>query len=124
MPIYEYRCAACRRRTSLFVRSVSSPVRAKCEHCDSGRMTRLMSKFAVPRASSIDFDDPGSLPDIDESDPRAVARWARHMKEEMGEDLGPEFDSMVDRIEAGEDPEAVMGDFDGGDDVGGGGDDF
>ena len=37
----------------------------------------------------------GGLDDLDENDPKAVARWAREMKDEMGEDLGPEFDDMV-----------------------------
>ncbi len=110
MPIYEFRCSACRRRSSVFVRTVTSTLRPKCEHCGSPRMTRLMSKFAVHGGSgSFDLDDPASLENIDESDPKAMARWARQMKEEMGEDLGPEFDDMVDRIEAGEDPEEVMG---------------
>jgi len=120
MPIYEYRCAACKRRTSVFVRSVASPVRAKCDHCGSGKLTRLLSRFAVHRGPG-DFDD-GPMPDVDENDPQSVARWARRMKDEMGEDLGPEFDDMVDRIEAGEDPESVMG---GGEGFGGdeGGDD-
>jgi hypothetical protein len=38
----------------------------------------------------------------------------------MGEDMGPEFDEMVDRLEAGESPEEVeesMGDL-GGEDFG------
>jgi len=80
-------------------------------------MTRLISRFAVHRgSSSVDSDDDiGGLDDVDEDDPKAVARWARQMKEEMGEDLGPEFDDMVDRIEAGEDPEEVMAGFEGGD---------
>jgi hypothetical protein len=34
------------------------------------------------------------------------------MGEESGEDMGPEFEEMVGRIEAGEDPESVMGDAD------------
>jgi putative FmdB family regulatory protein len=117
MPIYEYRCAACGRRSSVFVRSVTSPAKPKCEHCGSSKMSRLMSKFAVHRGGgSFNPDDPSSMPDIDESDPKAVARWARQMKDQMGEDLGPEFDDMVGRIEAGEDPELVMG----GDDDGAG----
>lgn len=118
MPIYEYRCAACRRRSSVFVRSATSTVRPRCEHCGSARMTRLMSKFAVHRGASSDLDDAGGIEDIDENDPKAVARWARQMKEEMGEDLGPEFDDMVDRIEAGEDPEEVMAGYEGGDALG------
>jgi putative FmdB family regulatory protein len=116
VPIYEYRCLACKKRTSVFVRSVSSPVTAACEHCGGKKLSRLMSKFAV-HGGRMDFDDPSSF-DIDESDPRAMARWARQMQEESGEELGPEFDDMMSRIEAGEDPDAVMGEggMDGGDD--------
>ena len=123
MPIYEYRCADCRRRSSIFVRSISSTVRPRCEHCGSAKMSRLMSKFAVHRAAG-GGDDLGGLDGIDESDPRAVARWAREMKDEMGEDLGPEFDDMVSRIEAGEDPDAVMGEGGLDDDAGFDDDDF
>ncbi|MDP9238548.1 MAG: zinc ribbon domain-containing protein [Chloroflexota bacterium] len=110
MPIYEYRCASCNRRSSIFVRSTSSAVKPKCEHCGSAKVARLMSKFAVHgKGGGFDLDDPTSMDGIDENDPKAVARWARQMKDEMGEDLGPEFDDMVGRIEAGEDPESVMG---------------
>ena len=49
--------------------------------------------------------DPSSLGDLDENDPKSVARWARKMGEQMGEDLGPEYDEMVDRLEAGEMPD-------------------
>jgi putative FmdB family regulatory protein len=123
MPIYEYRCLTCKRRTSVFVRSISSPVDARCEHCGGSRLTRLMSKFAVHRPG-LDLDSPSALDGIDENDPQAVARWARQMKDEMGEDLGPEFDDMVDRIEAGEDPESVMAEGGMGGEDFGGDDDF
>jgi putative FmdB family regulatory protein len=116
MPIYEYRCLACKRRTSVFVRSISSPVRGKCEHCGSARLSRVMSKFAV-HGGRLNLDDPSSMDGLDESDPKSVARWARQMSDEAGEDLGPEFDDMVSRIEAGEDPESVMSEAD--DDFGG-----
>jgi putative FmdB family regulatory protein len=126
MPIYEYRCLACRKRSSVFVRSVSSPATPACEHCGSKKMTRLMSKFAVhglPRRGASDYDDDlGGLDDVDENDPRSVARWARKMSADMGEDMGPEFDEMIGRMEAGEDVEGMMGDDDADDDYGG--DDF
>lgn len=121
MPIYEYRCLACKRRTSVFVRSISSSVRPKCEHCGSARLSRVMSKFAV-HGGRISLDDPSSMDGLDESDPKSVARWARRMGDEAGEDLGPEFDDMVNRIERGEDPESVMAGADGDDDFDG--DDF
>jgi putative FmdB family regulatory protein len=119
MPIYEYRCLACRRRTSVFVRSFSAAVKPKCEHCGSAKLVRLMSKFAVGRGA-LNIDDASSMGGIDENDPRAMARWARQMADEAGEDLGPEFDEMVGRMEAGEMPDddemGGFGDDDGGDD--------
>jgi putative FmdB family regulatory protein len=117
MPIYEYRCLACNRRTSVFTRSISAEVRAKCEHCGSARLARLMSKFAVRRAAPS-LDDPSSMDGLDESDPRAMARFARQMADESGEDLGPEFEEMVTRMESGESPDDLMGEdaFDGADD--------
>lgn len=68
-----------------------------------------MSKFAV-HGGRLDFDDPSSLDSLDENDPQAMARFMRQMGEESGEDMGPEFDEMIGRIERGEDPDAVMGD--------------
>ncbi len=118
MPIYEYRCLACNKRTSVFVRSVTSPVTAACGHCGGKKLRRLMSKFAV-HGGKMSLDDPSSF-DVDESDPRSMARWARQMQEEAGEDLGPEFDDMMPRIESGEGPDGVMGEsaMGGADDLG------
>jgi putative FmdB family regulatory protein len=119
MPIYEYRCGTCNKRTSVFVRSVSSKVKPVCDHCGGKKLTRLISRVAIHRGG-IDFDDPSSMEGVDENDPRAMARWARQMRDEMGEDMGPEFDEMVGRMEAGEMPD----DMDGGAFDEGGDDDF
>jgi putative FmdB family regulatory protein len=116
MPIYEYRCLACKKRTSVFVRSMSSKVNAACEHCGSKKLTRLISRVAVHRGAGDFDDDMGGLGDIDESDPRSMARWARKMRDEMGEDMGPEFDEMVGRMEAGEMPDDMDGEGGFGDD--------
>ena len=50
------------------------------------------------------------MDDVDENDPQSVARWARRMREESGEDLGPEFDEMIGRMEAGEMPDESFAD--------------
>lgn len=113
MPIYEYRCATCKKRTSVFVRTVSSPVTAACEHCGGKQLSRLMSRFAV-HGAAINFDSESSMSDIDESDPRQMARLMRQMGEESGEPLEPEMEHMLSRLEKGEDPESVMADADAG----------
>jgi len=45
------------------------------------------------------------LADVDESDPRSMARWARRMRDEMGEEMGPDFDEAIEQMEAGELPD-------------------
>ena len=54
-----------------------------------------------------DLADPGDMAGLDENDPKSLARFMRKMASETGEDLGPEFDEVVGRLEAGEDPESI-----------------
>ena len=108
MPIYEYRCNGCGRRVSLFQRSIQSEAAAVCPHCSSRDLVRLISRVAVVRSEESRLDGLASdagMADLDERDPRSLARWARRMGREMGEELGPEFDDVVERLEAGEMPD-------------------
>lgn len=118
MPIYEYRCGSCRQKTSVLVRNVATFTTPVCPQCGSNSLARLISSFAVIKSEESRMDDmadPSKFGDVDENDPRSVARWMRKMGSEMGEDMGPEFDEMIEKMEAGEMPE----------DLGeGGGDDF
>ena len=112
MPIYEYRCNDCGRRVALFWRSFSELGKTppRCSFCGGEDLTRLVSRVAVVRSEESRLDnlaDPSSLAGLDESDPKSMARWMRKMSQEMGEDLGPEFDEVVDRMEAGQSPEEV-----------------
>ncbi|MDP2663206.1 MAG: zinc ribbon domain-containing protein [Dehalococcoidia bacterium] len=116
MPIYEYVCRSCKRRSSILFRSFSQVAEPACAHCGSRELKRLVSRFAVAKSEESRMDDladPGKFGDLDENDPRSVARWARRMGDEMGEDLGPEFDEMVERMEGGEMPDDMEGGDDG-----------
>jgi len=105
MPIYEYRCEECSRKTSVLTLRVSEKVDVTCDHCGSRRLRRLMSRFATVKSEEARLDalaDPSSLGDIDENDPKSMARWMRKMGKELGEETaGEDFDQMVDEIEAG-----------------------
>lgn len=107
MPIYEFRCNRCRRRTSVFTRGMSSVVEAACSHCGSRDMSRLISRVAVLRSEDDMFSglDESSLADVDESDPRSMARWVRSMSRQMGEPLDAEMETDLERMEAGEMPD-------------------
>jgi putative FmdB family regulatory protein len=120
MPIYEYRCASCGRYHQQLVRSIASYQEPPCPRCGKATLRKLVSRFAVVRSEESRLDDladPSSFGDLDENDPRSVARWARKMGDSMGEELGPEFDEMVERMESGEMPDEGgmgMGDDDAG----------
>ena len=112
MPIYEYRCNDCGRRVTLFWRSFSEieETPPRCSFCGGEHLTRLISRVAVVRSEESRLDDladPSSLAGLDENDPKSMARWMRKMSQEMGEDLGPEFDEVVDRLESGQSPEDI-----------------
>lgn len=112
MPIYEYGCYDCHKRVNVFFRSFAEVATkpAACPRCGGTHLKRLISKVAIVRSEESRMEsmaDPSSLAGLDENDPKSMARWMRKMSSEMGEDLGPEFNEVVDRLEAGEDPEAI-----------------
>lgn len=128
MPTYDYRCQDCRKRSSIrqsYDDYGRQPV--TCPHCGSANLKRLIGRVRLLRSEDSRLDslaDPSEWGDIDENDPRSMARAMRRMGQEMGEDLPTEFDEVVDRLESGEDPEAIeksMPDLgspgDGGDDL-------
>jgi putative FmdB family regulatory protein len=123
MPIYEYQCRACRQRAQLFYQTFSAAAAATptCPNCGSTELRRLVSRVFQLRGEDAqleDMADPSSFGDLDENDPKSVARWARKLGQQMGEDLGDDWGEMVDKLEAGED----LGDE--GPPGGGGDDDF
>ncbi|HSA95651.1 MAG TPA: zinc ribbon domain-containing protein [Acidobacteriota bacterium] len=123
MPIYEYRCADCRKKTTVVTLSVAAAVEPVCQHCGGRKMTKLVSRVAVKRSEESRLEslaDPSALAGLDENDPKSVARWMKRMGREMGEEAGEDFDEEVDKAmedaekgqEAGED-DGVAGDDDG-----------
>jgi putative FmdB family regulatory protein len=116
MPIYEYRCTACRRKVTVLTMRVSEAVDPVCEHCGSHDLTRLLSRFAMVRSEEARLDDltsDSALADVDESDPKSMARWMKKMGSELGEDVGGDLDEMMDDMGGADD----TADADGGDEI-------
>lgn len=111
MPIYEYRCSDCRRRVSLFYRSFADiKEQPTCPRCGGTQLTRLISRVSVVRSEESrldDLSDPSFMGDLDENDPKSLARWMRRMSAEAGEEMPQEFDEVIDRLEAGQSPEEI-----------------
>ncbi len=99
MPIYEYRCDSCQRKQSFLILSISKPFSPKCKFCGGEKLTRLISKVAVLKSESSRLEnlaDPTKWGDLDENDPRSVARWMKKMGKEMGEDFGEEIEQIAE----------------------------
>jgi len=99
MPIYEYRCQDCGRKSSILLLRIDPEFTPPCRHCQSRRMSRLISKVAVFRSEESRLErlaDPSRLGDLNEEDPKSVARWMKRMGKEMGEDMGEDFEEMMD----------------------------
>jgi len=64
------------------------------------RFTRSLDS----RLDSMSYDE-----DLEglENDPKALGRVMREMSRETGENLGAEFDEVVNRLEKGEDPDQI-----------------
>jgi hypothetical protein len=99
----------------------------QCVHCGSEQVRRMISRVRVAKSDDRrleDLADPAALEGL-EDDPQALGRMMRKMSDEMGEDLGPEFDEVVDRLEKGQSPEEIESSMpDLADDLGGGMDDM
>jgi putative FmdB family regulatory protein len=112
MPIYEYFCLDCRKRVSVFFRTISaaSTGAPHCPKCAGVRLHRLISRVAVMKSEDSrleDMADPSMMAGLENEDPRALASFMRRMSNEMGEPLDAEMTEMIDRLEAGESPEAI-----------------
>ena len=118
MPIYEYRCTACGKKSSrIWMRLPAAAEEASltCPACGAPKLGRLMSRFSSPKSEERRLEslaDDSALAGLDEKDPRGMARLMRRMSEETGESLEGEDDEMLDRMESGE-----MPDDDGADDA-------
>lgn len=99
MPIYEYRCLDCGKKSVFVTLSVKSPLVPRCKGCGSKKMEKIVSRVAIFRSEESRLEslaDPSKLAGLDENDPRSVARWMKKMGKEMGEDLGEDFDQAVE----------------------------
>jgi len=106
-------------------------VEIHCTHCDSEKIQRKIGRIRVAKSEdsrlddlSSDFSDPAAMAGL-EDDPKALGRMMRKMKmsREMGEDMGPEFNEVIDRLEKGQSPDEIekaIPDLGGDDGTGGG----
>lgn len=110
MPVYEFKCANCRKPFELRL-SFTEYDRAVvvCPHCGSGDVNRRIRKVAVAGGDKAHLEsmaDPMAMSAL-ENDPRALGKMMREMSSQVGEDMGGEFNEVVGRLERGESPDQI-----------------
>lgn len=111
MPTYDFVCNTCGKRFDIFMSySEYGAKPVHCAHCNSADVRRRMTKVRIAKSEESRMesvaDGFGNLDDMGD-DPKALAGMMRKMGNELGEDLPPEFDDVVDRLEAGQSPEEI-----------------
>jgi putative FmdB family regulatory protein len=108
MPIYEYRCHDCGAKSSFLVGMTSKAVDIVCQRCGSSRMEKLVSRCRYVMSEDTRMEkmaDPSAFGDLDENDPKSVARWAKKFGSQLGEDMGEDFDEVMEELESGKMPQ-------------------
>ena len=110
MPVYEYRCQVCKKQFEVFLSYQDYEKKTiTCPDCGANNIRRMISKVRIAKSEDSrieDMVDPSNLDGI-EDDPKALGRLMRQMGRESGEELEPEFDEVVSRLEKGQDPEQI-----------------
>jgi putative FmdB family regulatory protein len=111
MPTYDFICNDCAQRFEVFLTfSEYGKKTVKCVHCNSRNVRRRMTKVRIAKSDDSRMDsmaDEFSGFEGMEDDPQAMGRMMRKMGKEMGEELPPEFNEVVDRLEKGQSPEEI-----------------
>jgi putative FmdB family regulatory protein len=111
MPTYDFICNDCNQRFDVFQTFAEYGKKAvTCAHCNSKNVRRRMTKVRIAKSDDARMesmaDDFSGLDGI-EDDPKAMGQMMRKMGKQMGEDLPPEFNEVVDRLEKGQSPEDI-----------------
>lgn len=111
MPTYDFICNKCEKRFEVFMTFSEYGKKAvHCTHCKSGNVRRRMTKVRIARSEESRMESvAGDFSGFEglEDDPKALGKMMRKMGSEMGEELPPEFDDVVDRLESGQSPEEI-----------------
>ena len=94
MPIYEYYCKACNKRSSFLLLRITEVFTPCCKFCGNKDVTRILSSVSLPRSYDKRMEgllSPSRFLDLDENDPRSIERFVKKMGKELGDELGEEL---------------------------------
>ncbi len=104
MPIFEYECHRCRAISTFLILKKEDEAKLSCKGCGGKKMSKIISRVTYHRSESDRLAELDSRkPQAEEyyKDSRNVGLWAKKRAKELGADLGPQFDEIVESARTG-----------------------
>ena len=94
MPLFEYRCNGCSRKFTALVGVVAGASSPACPRCGGSDLNKLVSRFSATRSEDDTLEGLAEMADPD--DPSSMRKLMREMKSEFGDELGDDFEGMLE----------------------------
>ena len=104
VPIYEYECKDCRAVSGFLVMNKEDEKKIACLGCGSRKMFKVVSRVTYHRSEEdrlAQFDSKKPQGEEFYKDSRNIGLWAKKRAKELGADLGPQFDEIVESARTG-----------------------
>jgi len=104
MPIYEYCCESCQGITSALILTPDEEKNLSCRYCRSQQIVRILSSYAVHKTNAqrvAEFNPKTPKGNGFYNDDRNVGLWAQKRLNQLGVDLGPQFNETLEKARSG-----------------------
>jgi len=104
MPIYEYCCESCQGIMSALILKPDEEKNLSCRYCRSQQIVRILSSCSVHKSDAqrvAEFDPKAPKGNGFYSDDRNVGLWAQKRLNQLGVDLGSQFDETLEKARSG-----------------------
>ena len=111
MPIYEYECRSCGTAFQSLIMKREDETRLLCPECGGKRLQKLISRVAyhIKEGDRLaDFEPHARQSESFYRDSRNIGLHAKKRAQQMGVDLGSNFEEKVDKLRS--DPGSVLRD--------------
>ena len=91
MPIYEYRCGACKKVSSFLLLRATEEIEPYCKGCGSKDVARILSGVSVIKDGEKRIErllDPSRFSGLDEGDPGSIEKTIKKLGRDLGDEIG------------------------------------
>ena len=99
MPIYEYICVKCGKKSSYLILSSDDYTNLSCK-CGSSEIEKVVSRFGISQTedSRIERLTESAMRDVDYTNPESMRNWMRKMAREFSDETDINPDELVESI--------------------------